>query len=107
MTCLARLEVAMAKTVSIVEAKNQFSDLLNRVIYRHERVLVSKRGKPVGAIVSARDLKKLEDIENRELLKRMRDLKKKNTKFIPWAQVIRDYEKKWGVDLSQVEPEEF
>jgi prevent-host-death family protein len=97
----------MAKTVTVAQAKNQFSDLLNQVLYRHERVLITKRGKPVGVLVSARDLKKLEDAENRELLKRVRALEKKTKKFIPLEQFVRDYEQKWGVDLRQVEPEEF
>ena len=90
----------MNKTVSVVEAKNQFSDLLNRVIYRRERVIVSKRGKPVGAIVSAEDLKHLEEIENARDLALVRQLKKTRKKFVPLTQVIENYEKKWGVDLG-------
>ena len=90
----------MEKTVSVAEAKNRFSDLLNRVIYRHERIVVSKRGKPVGAIVSTEDLKRLEEMEDRARAKRVRALKKSTKKFIPYKQVVREYEKKWGVDLG-------
>ncbi len=90
----------MEKTVSVAEAKNRFSDLLNRVIYRHERIVVSKRGKPVGAIVSSEDLKRLESMEDLERVKRVRALKKSTKKFIPFEQVVRNYEKKWGVDLG-------
>lgn len=39
--------------VSVAEAKKQFSELLNRVAYGHEEVIVTKRGKPV-AIISSR-----------------------------------------------------
>lgn len=90
----------MEKTVSVAEAKNQFSDLLNRVIYRHERIVVSKRGKPVGAIVSTGDLKRLEEMEDRERAKRVRALKKSTKKYIPYEQFVRDYEKRWGVELG-------
>lgn len=92
----------MHKTVSVAEAKNRFSDLLNRVIYRHERIVVSKRGKPVGAIVATKDLARLEEMEKRDILKRVRAIKKSTKKYIPFEQVVRNYEKKWGVDLSQV-----
>lgn len=38
--------------VSVANAKKHFSELLNRVTYGHEEVIVTKRGKPV-AILSA------------------------------------------------------
>ena len=90
----------MSKMFSVVEAKNQFSDLLNRVIYRHERVIVSKRGKAVGAIISAEDLKRLEEMENARDLALVRQLKKANKRFVPLNKVIAEYEKKWGVDID-------
>ncbi len=96
----------MEKTVSVAEAKNRFSDLLNRVIYRHERIVVSKRGKPVGAIVSTGDLKQLEEIENRKLLRRIRAVEKRTKKYIPFEQAVREYEEKWGVDLGLNLPED-
>lgn len=42
----------MRKPVSVAEAQNNFPDLLNRVIYRRERIIVSKHGKPVGALIT-------------------------------------------------------
>ena len=50
----------MAKSFSIAEAKSRFSELVNRAAYGQERFLVERRGKPVGAIVSAADLDRLE-----------------------------------------------
>ncbi|MBI5652535.1 MAG: type II toxin-antitoxin system Phd/YefM family antitoxin [Chloroflexi bacterium] len=95
----------MAKTLGIAQAKNQFSSLMSR---NRDRVLVTRRGKPVGAIVSVKDFKHLEeDAENRQILKRARAIEKATKKYIPLEQFVRDYEKKWGVDLSKVEPEEF
>ncbi len=49
----------MTKTVSAVEAKRKFSELVNRVQYRGDRVLIRKRGKPAAALVSIRDLNSL------------------------------------------------
>ena len=53
----------MAKSVSVAEAKNRFSELVNRASYGQERFLIERRGKPVGAIVSAEDLVRLETPE--------------------------------------------
>jgi prevent-host-death family protein len=50
----------MTREVSVVEAKGHFSDLINRTESKGERFLVRRHGKPVGAIVSAEDLRKLE-----------------------------------------------
>jgi len=36
--------------VSVAEAKKHFSELLNRVAYGHEEVIVTKRGKPVAIL---------------------------------------------------------
>ena len=39
------------KSYSIVETKKHFSEILGRVAYRGERILISKRGKPLAMIV--------------------------------------------------------
>ena len=39
------------KNYSVVEAKKHFSEILGRVAYRGERILISKRGKPLAMIV--------------------------------------------------------
>lgn len=36
--------------VSIAEAKTHFSELINKVVYGHEEVVITKRGKPVAVI---------------------------------------------------------
>jgi prevent-host-death family protein len=50
----------MSESVDVAEAKSKFSELLNRAAYGKERFLIRKRGRPVGAIVSAADLERLE-----------------------------------------------
>ena len=51
----------MTKSVSVAEAKRRFSELVSRAAYGNERFLVERRGRPVGAIVSAEDLQRLEN----------------------------------------------
>lgn len=49
--------------VTVVDAKNRFSDLLRRAEHGRERVVVHRHGKPVAAIVSTDDLRRLEALE--------------------------------------------
>jgi prevent-host-death family protein len=50
--------------MTVAEAKNRFSDVLRRAEYGGERVIVERRGKPVAAIVSTDDLRRLEAAED-------------------------------------------
>src|SRR5215510_2823150 len=51
-------------TMTVAEAKNRFSDVLRRAEYGGERVIVERHGKPVAAIVSTDDLRRLETADN-------------------------------------------
>ena len=51
-------------TISVAQAKDQFSDLLRRAEWDGERVVVHRHGKPVAAIVSTEDLRHLEALED-------------------------------------------
>jgi prevent-host-death family protein len=51
----------MTQSISVAEAKRRFSELVNRASFGQERFLIEGRGKPVGAIVSAEDLVRLEE----------------------------------------------
>ncbi len=53
----------MTQTVAASEARQQWSQLLNRVFRRETRVIVEKSGVPVAALVSAEDLARLTLLE--------------------------------------------
>ncbi|MDO8682771.1 MAG: type II toxin-antitoxin system Phd/YefM family antitoxin [Armatimonadota bacterium] len=52
----------MATTVTSEEVRLNLGDLINRVVYRGERVRVTRRGKPVMALVSMEDLEFMEQV---------------------------------------------
>src|SRR3982751_4707088 len=52
-------------TMTVADAKNHFSDVLRRAEYGGERVLVERHGKPVAAIVSTDDLRRLEATDDK------------------------------------------
>ena len=51
-------------SVTVVDAKNRLSDLLRRAEHGGERTVVHRHGKPVAAIVSTEDLRRLEALED-------------------------------------------
>ncbi len=50
-------------TVSVVEARKNFSDLMARVAYGGQRIVIERRGKPMMAWVSIEDLQRLAELE--------------------------------------------
>ena len=75
--------------VTTAAARKNFSDLINRVAYGKDRVVLTRRNKPLAAVVPIEDIDLIEEIEDREDLKAaraaLREAKRKGT--IPWAQV--------------------
>ncbi|AUH44495.1 type II toxin-antitoxin system Phd/YefM family antitoxin [Streptomyces sp. CMB-StM0423] len=54
----------MAYEIPVTQARAELADLINRVVYGGERVVVTRHGKPLVALVSAADLEKLDELEN-------------------------------------------
>ena len=45
--------------VSVAEAKSNFSEYVSRVAFANEKLIITKRGKPVAGLVSLEDIKRL------------------------------------------------
>lgn len=58
--------VAMAYEIPVTQARAELADLINRVVYGEERVVVTRHGKPLVALVSAADLARLENLQAEE-----------------------------------------
>lgn len=52
---------AAVDVLGVGEAKKRLSELMSRAAYRRERFLIERRGKPMAALVSADDLRWLEE----------------------------------------------
>ena len=50
--------------IGVSEARETFAELVNRVAYGRERVLVARRGRPIAAIVPIDDVEFIERIED-------------------------------------------
>jgi prevent-host-death family protein len=49
---------------SAVEARNKFSNIINRVAFGKERLVLTRRGEELVALIPAEDVQLLEAIEN-------------------------------------------
>lgn len=53
-------------TVSVAEAKSHLSELLAKSAYNNEKFIITRRNKPIAALVSLDDLRKIEQHEERK-----------------------------------------
>lgn len=53
----------MPSTISTSKAREFLADIVTEVAYKGERVILTRHGKPVAAIISAEDLERLEALD--------------------------------------------
>ena len=54
----------MATTISTADARKQFADIVNKVAYGNESVILTRRGEKIAALVSMEELELLKQIED-------------------------------------------
>lgn len=78
--------------VNTVNARAQFSDIINRAAFGKERVTLTRRGKEIVAVVPIEDVKLLEALEDRIDLEEARaalaESKKKGT--VSWDKIKKE-----------------
>jgi prevent-host-death family protein len=75
--------------MTAAEARDNFADVLNRVSFGQERILVTRHGKALAAVISVDDLEQLEALEemvDRALLRRAREENEREG-TVPWEVV--------------------
>lgn len=55
----------MPGKITTVQARDNFFEVINRVAYGKERIIITRRGKGLAAILPIEDLSELDDLENR------------------------------------------
>jgi prevent-host-death family protein len=76
-------------TVPFSEARTHLTDVVNEVAYRGERIILTRKGKHLAAIIPLEDLAALEAIEDQidieDAKKALRDIEKHGT--VSWDKV--------------------
>ncbi len=75
--------------LTITEARETLADILNRVAFQGERIVLLRHGKEAAALVSVEDLKALEELEdhldNEAADVALMEAEEKGT--VPWEEV--------------------
>ena len=89
-------------TINAVEAKNKFSEVLGRAAYGKERFIVQRKGKPMAAVISIEDLKRLEELEDELDTRLLKAAISKSKGSLSLKGVIKEYERKNSLENSHV-----
>src|SRR5947207_10980002 len=69
--------MVMPETMSLAAVKARFSELVDRVERQHDRVIVTRNGRPAAVLISPEDLESLEEtlavMSDRSLAAQIRD----------------------------------
>ena len=78
--------------VNTVDARAQFSEIINRAAFGKERITLTRRGKEIVAVVPIEDMKLLEALEDKIDLEEARtalaEAKKKGT--VSWEKIKKE-----------------
>ena len=77
--------------IPTAEARKQFSEILNRVAYAKERVVLTRRGKPLAAVVPIEDIEALEAMEDRIDIEESDKVLARNEEMVPFEEIKRKY----------------
>ncbi len=83
-----------ADAVSVSDAREEFAELVNRAAYRHERVLIARRGRPIAAIVPIADVEALEELEDEYDRKAVEEALAEGGEPIPWEEIEKELDLK-------------
>lgn len=79
------------KTVNSAHARKTFSDLLNESGFGGRRIIVTRKGKAVAAVVPIEDLEAIQAMEDRkDIAEANRIISDPKNEFIPWEQAKRE-----------------
>jgi prevent-host-death family protein len=56
----------MTSEIPVTQAREELADLVNRVAYGHERIILTRHSKPVAGLVPPEDLARLQEQEQEE-----------------------------------------
>jgi prevent-host-death family protein len=75
--------------MSTVQARDQFSELINRAAFGQERIVLTRRGKALVAVVPIADLQVLEQLEDRLELEEARSAlaESQNGDTVAWEKI--------------------
>ena len=82
----------MINKITTADARKKFSNIINRVAFGKESFVLTRRGKPIAALVSLKELKLLQEIEDQIDIEDAWEAKKEPGDPIPWDELKKELE---------------
>ena len=82
----------MLKKITTADARKKFSNIINQVAFGNESFVLTRRGEPIAAIVSMKELKLLQELEDRIDLEDAWKAKNEPGEPIPWEELKKELE---------------
>lgn len=82
----------MLKKITTADARKQFSNIINQVAFGNESFVLTRRGEPIAAIVSMKELKLLQELEDRIDIEDAWKAKNEPGEPIPWEELKKELE---------------
>jgi len=80
----------MLNKITTADARKKFSNIINRVAFGDESFVLTRRGEPMAALVSMRELKLLQEIEDQIDIDDAWKAKRDPGEPIPWEELKRE-----------------
>lgn len=90
------------RTLGVVEIRNNLADIMAQVAYSGVRFVVERKGRPMTALVSVEDLRRLETLERARDSELLRRAKAASQGTVPLDQVIAGYEREQGLAVAEL-----
>ena len=83
---------AMLKKITTADARKKLSNIINRVAFGDESFVLTRRGEPMAALVSMKELKLLQEIEDQIDIDDAWKAKNEPGEAIPWEELKKELE---------------
>lgn len=82
----------MLNKITTADARKKFSNIINRVAFGNELFVLTRRGEPIAALVSIKDLKLLQELEDQIDIADAWKAKNEPGDPIPWEELKKELE---------------
>ena len=82
----------MLNKITTADARKKFANIINRVAFGDESFVLTRRGEPIAAIVSMKELKLLQELEDQIDIEDAWEAKNELGDPIPWEELKKELE---------------
>ena len=82
----------MLKKITTADARKKFAKIVNQVAFGNDSFVLTRRGEPIAAIISMKELKLLQDLEDQLDIEDAWEAKEEAGESIPWEELKKELE---------------